>query len=76
MSNMGVLLFHTTSAALRSEKLLKSAGMTVKLIPTPREFSSECGLALRFAWDQLEEVRSVLETAGVDIAEVHALTSY
>ncbi len=76
MTNLGVALFHTTSAALRSEKLLKAAGITVKLIPTPREFSSECGLALRFAWDQLEDVRSVLETAGVDIVGVHALTSY
>jgi hypothetical protein len=76
MNNLGVVLFHTTSAALRSEKLLKAAGLTVKLIPTPRELSSECGLALRFAWDKIEDVRGVLESARVDIAAIHALTSY
>jgi hypothetical protein len=65
MNNLGVVLFHTTSAALRSEKLLKAAGLTVKLIPT-----------LRFAWDKIEDVRGVLESARVDIAAIHALTSY
>lgn len=35
MVQYGVVLFHTTSAALRAEKLLQRAGLTVKLIPTP-----------------------------------------
>ena len=48
MSEFGVILFHTTSAALRAEKVLQRSGLTVKLIPTPREFSSDCGMALRF----------------------------
>jgi hypothetical protein len=76
MNNLGVVLFHTTSAALRSEKLLKAAGISVKLIPVPRELSSECGLALRFPWDQADRVRAILTSANVDIAAVHALTSY
>jgi len=75
MNSLGVVIFHSTSAALRSEKLLKGAGLTVKLVPTPREFSSDCGLALRFAWDRAEEVRSLLEAAHVDIRAIHALSS-
>ena len=66
----GVVIFHTSSAAIRSEKILLKSGLAVKLIPTPREFSSDCGIALRFDWDQEVNVRRLLETAGVDIAAI------
>ncbi len=73
MSVYAVVLFLSTSSALRAEKTLKRAGVAVKLIPVPRQFSSECGLALRFEWEQADEVRAILQTAGVDIAGVHRL---
>ena len=73
MTRYGVVLVHTTSAALRGEKLLKTAGVTVKLIPTPRQFSSDCGMALRFEWEATERVRALLEEGGVEIAALHEL---
>jgi hypothetical protein len=73
MSEYGVVLFHTTSSALRGEKVLQRAGLTVKLIPTPREFSSDCGMALRFDWAQVEEVQGSLNAAHVEIAGVKQL---
>jgi hypothetical protein len=71
MSEYGVVLFHTTSAALRAEKVLQKSGLTVKLIPTPREFSSDCGIALRFDWSQAEHTRELLEAVRVEIAAIH-----
>jgi hypothetical protein len=73
MSEFGVVLFHTTSAALRGEKVLQRAGLTVKLIPTPREFSSDCGMALRFPWAQAEEVQAALAAARVDVADIREM---
>ena len=73
MSEFGVLLFHTTSSALRAEKVLQRAGLTVKLIPTPREFSSDCGMALRFPWTQVEHVQAVLAAARVDLADIRRM---
>ena len=73
MNEYGVVLFHTTSATLRAEKVLKANKMPVKLIPTPRELSSDCGVALRFVWDQRQTVQTILENAGVDVAGIHAL---
>ena len=67
MSEYGVVLFHTTSSALRGEKVVQRAGLKVKLIPTPREFSSDCGMALRFAWAQVENVQTVLIAARLEI---------
>ena len=70
--SQGVVLFHTTSSALRAEKTLQKAGLVVKLIPTPRELSSDCGIALRFEWLQREQIESGLSSAGVEY-EIHLL---
>jgi len=68
----GVVLFHTTSAALRAEKLTVRAGLDVKLVPTPRELSSDCGIALRFAWGEAARVANVLAAGAVE-HEVHPM---
>ena len=70
MSGYGVVLVHTTSAAMRSEKILLQAGVSVKLIPTPRQFSSDCGIAVRFAWEQAEPVKTLLDAARVGVSSV------
>lgn len=67
------MLFHSTQGALRAEKVLEGAGMTTKLIPTPRQFSSDCGLALRFPWPEEARVQAILESSGVDFEGVHQL---
>ncbi len=69
----GVVLFHTSSAALRSEKILSREGLSIKMIPTPRQLSSDCGVALRFEWHSEMRVRKLLETARVEIGSVRAL---
>ena len=73
MNDYGVVLFYTTSAALRSEKVSKGAGFTVKLVPVPRQFSSDCGIALRFDWSQNDQLRRTLEKAHLEIAGIHEL---
>ena len=71
--NHGVVLFHTTSAALRAEKILVQAQLVVKLIPPPREFSSDCGIALRFAWDDAVRVKELLNNARVEVAGINQI---
>lgn len=73
MKLYGVILFHTTSSVMRTEKLLIKAGFVIKLVPTPREFSSDCGIAIRFEWAQSESVQSVLTQDNIDFKAVHRL---
>ncbi|MBN1592415.1 MAG: DUF3343 domain-containing protein [Candidatus Coatesbacteria bacterium] len=73
MAQFGVVLFYTTSAVMRAEKMLKKSGYAVKLVPTPREFSSDCGIALRFDWDRRDQVHAVLEEAKVEFSAIHQL---
>ncbi|HEX7587060.1 MAG TPA: DUF3343 domain-containing protein [Anaerolineae bacterium] len=73
MSGFGVVLFHNTSGVMRAEKVLQKAGVTIKLIPTPREFSSDCGIAVRFEQVDKERVSTLLDQARVETAGMHEM---
>ena len=73
MTQYGVVLFYTTSSVMRAEKLLTKEGYSIKLIPTPRQFSSDCGIAVRFDWNCCEQVKSILDLAKVEFDSVHFL---
>ncbi len=75
MGNHGVILFHTTSAAFAAEKALIRAGIDCALIPVPRQFSSDCGISLRFPWNRKPEVAELLDTAGIETAAIHPIDS-
>jgi len=69
----GVVLFHSTSLAIRAERVCQRAGLAVKLIPTPRQLSSDCGTALRFQWADRERMEAVLKEARVEIEGIHRI---
>jgi hypothetical protein len=69
----GVVLFHTSSAALRAEKVLRREGLPIKMVPTPRQFSSDCGVALRFEWRSETHVRELLDSAHANIASIRKM---
>ncbi len=43
-----VVIFYSTSGAIKTESLAKKQGLIVKLIPVPRHLSSDCGICLSF----------------------------
>ena len=69
----GVILFHTTAMAMKAEKALLRAGFKVTMIPTPRQFSSDCGIAARFDIDNREDVVEVLEKSIVEVAGIYEM---
>jgi hypothetical protein len=73
MTRYGVVLLFTNSSVMRAEKLLKKEGCSVKIIPIPREFSSDCGVALRFDWADCEQVKVILDTARLEIDAIHQM---
>ncbi len=69
----GVVIFRSTSYAIRAERVLDMGDPATKLIPTPRQFSSDCGLALRFEWDRREDVEEVLKRNEVEFTRIASL---
>lgn len=59
-SAFGVVLFPSISHALVAEKRLKVEGIAFKLIPVPRHLSSDCGVCLRFPWEERDRVVAIL----------------
>lgn len=66
-----VAIFHSIHKVLKAEKLLKQAGVRFLLIPVPRQLTSDCGLALRFAPEDWSAVSGVLLPAHLPPAEFH-----
>ncbi len=70
MSDYGIILFYTNSAAIKAEKTLKAAGLDVKLIPTPRELSSDCGVALKFDSQKIDIVKDIIRISKIDVSTI------
>ena len=73
MNDYGIVLFFTTSAVMRAEKLLTVQGLPTKLTTVPRQFSSDCGIAVRFEWKDHAKVESTLLNSSVEIQGIHHL---
>jgi hypothetical protein len=68
-----VIIVHSTSHAMRVEKLLQEQGIACKMIPVPRQISSDCGVCVRILQSDLEAARQVVQAAGVEIEGVHEI---
>lgn len=73
MPQHSVVLFHSTSHAIRAEKVLIREGFKIKMIPTPRQLSSDCGMALRFDRVNEERVAAILGENQVPINGIYAI---
>lgn len=71
--NYSVILVHATSHALRAEKLIKQAGISCKLVPVPRHFSSDCGVCVRLKHTDCKRAVTILKEANVEIDSIYNL---
>lgn len=55
-----IAIFHSIHRVMKAEKVLKAAKADILLIPVPRQLSSDCGLAIRFAEPERAKVEEVL----------------
>jgi hypothetical protein len=69
----GVILFNTTTSAIRAEKIVQKEDFDAKLVSTPRQFSSDCGLSLKFEWESLDKILEILKERNIDFASTHKL---
>jgi hypothetical protein len=72
-TDCAVILFFSTQGAIKAERTLTRAGFVVRLIPTPRQFSSDCGTALLCGWGDVDAVRAALKAGGVGHSTVHRI---
>jgi uncharacterized SAM-binding protein YcdF (DUF218 family) len=66
-----VILVYSTSHALRAEKILLRENIPSKMIPVPRQLSSDCGVCVRIERADRGIAQQALEQAGLEIESVH-----
>jgi hypothetical protein len=67
-----VMLFKAVSYVLKAKKILKKEGLPHKLIPVPKNISSDCGICLRFEPAIQNKIEAALLNK-VEVEEVRAL---
>ena len=71
--NYSVVIFYSTSAAIRAESLTKKDELIVKLIPVPRNLSSDCGICLRFNNEDKPKIEKILQDGKVEYENIYKI---
>jgi hypothetical protein len=66
-----VVLFHSTSSAIRAEAIAKREGLKVKLTSVPRHLSSDCGLCLCIENYDKEKILEILKRCGIEFESIN-----
>lgn len=73
VQKFGILTFKATAHALMAEKALEQGEKVFMIMPTPREISISCGLAVKVYPEDLEETRNYLEQNKVAIEGIYLI---
>lgn len=66
-----VITFHTTTDAMKMEKICKENDMPGRIIPVPREISAGCGLSWCAGTEHRALLKKVMEGAGLSEQDMH-----
>ncbi len=64
-----VTVFESVHRVMKAEKILKASLQGVKVIPMPRQLRADCGMAIKFPQQLLDEVKRLLEEKKVPVIE-------
>ena len=67
----GVTTFKSTHYTIQAETVFKEKNIVFKTIPTPREITVSCGLAIIFSLDDFDKVKKIVEEKEANIDGVY-----
>jgi len=68
-----VAVLETIHYVIKGEKILRREGLTIDVIPVPREISSDCGMALEFSCPDRDRVEQLLADEGAVVVGIFRL---
>jgi hypothetical protein len=66
----GIITFQDVPVALRAEKLLKAAGIEVKLVAPPPKFRLGCALGVEILLSQKQEILDLFQQKDVPVSQI------
>jgi hypothetical protein len=73
MKKLNVIVFDSTHQALAAENCLVDEKIIVKMIPTPREITLSCGLAIKFDEENMGKVKDTIINKKLIIKGVYCI---
>lgn len=70
----GVATFKSTHHTIQSEEQFKAKEISFKTIPTPREITVSCGLAIIFTLDDIDKVKEMVENNEIPVDGIYKYT--
>ena len=69
------VLFPNHNEGITLDKLLKKAGISATIVPTPRRLSACCGISLMVQGEDVEIIRQIVADNGVAVLDIAELES-
>ncbi|MCF6465698.1 DUF3343 domain-containing protein [Clostridium sp. Cult2] len=69
----GIITFKSTHYAIKGDLVFKDKDIEYRTIPTPREITHSCGLAIRFDLKDLDLVKDIIQENQLDIEGIFKL---
>lgn len=63
----GVITFKSTNYAMKSELAFKNEKIKFRTIPTPREITHSCGLAIKFDLEDVNWAKEIVDKNDLNI---------
>ncbi len=67
----GVITFKSTHYAIQADSAFKKGNISYRTIPTPREISRSCGLAIKFNLEDYDNIKGIIEKDGLNIEAIY-----
>ena len=69
-----IITFASVHFVMKAEKMLKEKAIKVRLVPTPRKISSDCGMAIEVNSTDINIIKELLKDGENRVESIHELT--
>ncbi|MDY0236827.1 MAG: DUF3343 domain-containing protein [Gudongella sp.] len=69
----GILTFESTQHAIKAESDLVKAEIKTKTIPTPRDITLSCGLAIRVDLDDIDKIKELYDNGDLKFKNLYTI---
>ncbi|HZK33343.1 MAG TPA: DUF3343 domain-containing protein [Tissierellaceae bacterium] len=67
----GLITFKSTHHTIQAEEFFRNRSISFKTVPTPREITRSCGLAIMFSLDHIHMVKEMIDKGEINIDSVY-----
>jgi len=69
----GVITFNSTQYAIKADTVFSKESVNFRTIPTPREISRSCGLAIKFNIEDMEKIKDIINKSSLEINGIYKI---